>query len=255
MTMKVHPARAVVLVAASGAAAWWLAEAAGAEAAVPALDSLVVAAVLLAGAGAALGVAVLTAAALAESLLGWRPRATAALPAPVRRFLIGSVAAALVAGVAVPASADEVYPGWAPAVATSPSASPSPTPGPTLEVAAASPSPSPVVTAAADPPVELHAESAAGPLPETHERRTAEAPRPAPAAGLEATPDQNSVHVVARGESLWRIAAELLGPEATNAQIAEAWPAIYEANRALIGADPGLILPGQELTIPQEVAA
>ena len=62
-------------------------------------------------------------------------------------------------------------------------------------------------------------------------------------------------HVVERGESLWRIAADLLGPDASDADIARAWPLIYQANRATIGDDPGLILPGQELAIPQGVTA
>ena len=80
----------------------------------PTLESLVTAGVLLGGAVAALGVALLSLAALLEGLLGWRPRAAGALPAPLRRFLTGSVAAAIVVGAALPASADEVYPGWAP---------------------------------------------------------------------------------------------------------------------------------------------
>jgi nucleoid-associated protein YgaU len=236
MTMKVHPARAIVLVAGSSAAAWWLASSAGTEAAIPALDSLVAAAVLLSGAAAATEVALLTLAALAESVLGWRPRAIGALPAPVRRFLVGSVAAALAAGVAVPASADEVYPGWAPAVAMSAS------PSPTLITASPSPSPSPGGTTSPDPVVELHAESAPGPLPADEDSRPS---RPA----------RGTVHVVERGESLWRIAAEVLGPEASDAAIARAWPLIYQANRDTIGNDPGLILPGQALTIPEEMAA
>ncbi len=56
--------------------------------------------------------------------------------------------------------------------------------------------------------------------------------------------------VVVRGDSLWRIAAEHLGPQATDAEIAEAWPAWYEANADVIGEDPDLIYPGQELRIP-----
>lgn len=56
--------------------------------------------------------------------------------------------------------------------------------------------------------------------------------------------------VVVRGDSLWRIAAEHLGPQATDAEIAEAWPAWYEANADVIGDDPDLIYPGQELRVP-----
>ena len=249
MTMTVHPARATVLIAATGAAAWLLAQEGAAQAALPPnLDSLVTAGVLLGGAVAGLGVAVLTIAALAESLLGWRPRAAGALPVPLRRFLMGSIAAALVVGAAIPANADEVYPGWvpaSPAASASPSAVASPTPwqlSPSPVVTAA-PAAEPAPPAAPAPLVELHAESAAPPLPDRHE---------SPANHGHA---ERGVHVVARGDSLWRITAELLGPDASNSAIASAWPLIYQANRSVIGNDPGLIQPGQLLTIPQEVAA
>ena len=163
--------------------------------------------ILFVGAGVCLGLALLTLASIMESALGWRPRALTALPAPVRRFLAGAAATAAITGIAGPATADEAYPGWTPTV------------------------PAVVTVEEPDPPVELHAESAA------------------------AAPHASHVHVVKRGESLWRITAQLLGPDATDAAIAAAWPAIYEANRTIIGSDPGLILPGQALTIPDEVAA
>ena len=57
-------------------------------------------------------------------------------------------------------------------------------------------------------------------------------------------------HVVVRGESLWSIAAGVLGEDASTADIANAWPLLYAANADLIGDDPGLIYVGQELTIP-----
>lgn len=56
--------------------------------------------------------------------------------------------------------------------------------------------------------------------------------------------------VVRRGDTLWDIAARHLGPQATTQDVAEAWPRWYAANRDLIGTDPDLILPGQELTVP-----
>lgn len=56
--------------------------------------------------------------------------------------------------------------------------------------------------------------------------------------------------VVQRGDSLWTIAARHLGPEASDAQIAAAWPRWYETNRDVIGADPDLIVPGTTLTPP-----
>lgn len=56
--------------------------------------------------------------------------------------------------------------------------------------------------------------------------------------------------VVHRGDTLWDIARRHLGPDATDAEVAHAWPAWYEANRTVIGDDPGLILPGQILRPP-----
>lgn len=56
--------------------------------------------------------------------------------------------------------------------------------------------------------------------------------------------------VVHRGDTLWDIARRQLGPDATDAEVARAWPAWYDANRAVIGEDPGLILPGQLLRRP-----
>lgn len=56
--------------------------------------------------------------------------------------------------------------------------------------------------------------------------------------------------VVKPGHSLWSIAAEHLGVFATDAEIAEAWPAWYDANRHVIGDDPSLLQPGQILRQP-----
>ena len=58
--------------------------------------------------------------------------------------------------------------------------------------------------------------------------------------------------VVRRGECLWDIVARSLGPRASQAEIAAEWPRWYAANRARIGADPGLIHPGLRLMIPKE---
>ena len=55
---------------------------------------------------------------------------------------------------------------------------------------------------------------------------------------------------VARGDSLWAIAARHLGPGATRTQIAHEWPRWYAANRAVIGPDANLIRVGQVLTVP-----
>ncbi|MCH8570107.1 LysM peptidoglycan-binding domain-containing protein [Nesterenkonia sp. AY15] len=56
--------------------------------------------------------------------------------------------------------------------------------------------------------------------------------------------------VVRLGDSLWDIAAEHLGPDATDWEIAASWPEWYAVNRDRIGADPGIILPGTILDVP-----
>jgi len=58
-------------------------------------------------------------------------------------------------------------------------------------------------------------------------------------------------HVVRPGESLWSIAADLAGPRADDAAIARLWPLLHRTNRSVIGADPGVILPGQVLVLPE----
>jgi hypothetical protein len=57
--------------------------------------------------------------------------------------------------------------------------------------------------------------------------------------------------VVEPGDSLWAIAQERLGSEATPQQVAEETGRIYELNRGRIGEDPNLIFPDQELLLTQ----
>jgi hypothetical protein len=82
--------------------------------------------------------------------------------------------------------------------------------------------------------------------------------RPSVLAGL-AFPDLPDVvasdpaskrRIVRHGDSLWRIAREDLPPDAPDSAVCREVAAIYAANRALIGPDPDLILPGTELTLP-----
>ena len=56
--------------------------------------------------------------------------------------------------------------------------------------------------------------------------------------------------VVHRGDTLWDIVRHHLGPQASDAEVAQAWPDWHAANRAVIGADPDLLLPGQVLRPP-----
>lgn len=53
----------------------------------------------------------------------------------------------------------------------------------------------------------------------------------------------NKTYTVKSGDSLWKIAASLLGDGSK-------WNKIYEANKTVIGGNPNLIQPGQVLTIP-----
>ena len=64
------------------------------------------------------------------------------------------------------------------------------------------------------------------------------------------TPASTQPVVVAPGDSLWRIAARALGPEADDARTAASWPLWWQANRDVIGDDPNVIHPGQQLNPP-----
>lgn len=73
-------------------------------------------------------------------------------------------------------------------------------------------------------------------------------------AGL-ALPDLPSapavrVLTVRPGDTLWSIARGGLSADATDRAVAAAVTALYAANRQVIGDDPDLIFPGQQLTAP-----
>jgi len=55
---------------------------------------------------------------------------------------------------------------------------------------------------------------------------------------------------VAPGDSLWEIATGLVGPSGSNADIAATVASLYEMNQDVVGDDPNLILPGQQLLLP-----
>ena len=76
-------------------------------------------------------------------------------------------------------------------------------------------------------------------------------PQPAGSNLVTGTPlrDTNEV-VVTAGDTLWSLAGQQLGPLATDAEIAALWPRWHELNRQTIGPDPGLIHPGQVLSVP-----
>lgn len=70
------------------------------------------------------------------------------------------------------------------------------------------------------------------------------------AASAQTAPDQP--YTVRSGDSLWHIAATELGPRADEAAISAHWQQWYRANASLVGPDPDIIHPGQELLAPIE---
>lgn len=73
----------------------------------------------------------------------------------------------------------------------------------------------------------------------------------APAAPAGRAGSATQAVVVAPGQCLWDIAADRLGRDATDAQVAAEWQRWYATNRAVIGPDPDLIRPGQRLIAPE----
>lgn len=61
--------------------------------------------------------------------------------------------------------------------------------------------------------------------------------------GQEVAANQASNYVVKSGDSLWKISQDLLGD-------GNKWGELYQANASIIGNNPRMIMPGQELTIP-----
>lgn len=64
--------------------------------------------------------------------------------------------------------------------------------------------------------------------------------------------DERPGIVVRRGDTLWDLVRHHLGSGASDAEVAAAWPRWHEANRAVIGPDPDVLLPGQVLQAPVE---
>lgn len=142
-------------------------------------------------------------------------------------------------------------------VPASAAAAPSPA-DPATPSAAVAPSaaPAPAVTpaGAAAPPSAPAAAAAAPAAPRPVERRPARRPhahrrveRTAAVAPIAA----GGNYTVAPGDTLWSITRRVLGAGSSNAAVAGAWPALYEANRELIGGDPNLIHAGTVLSVPE----
>lgn len=166
-------------------------------------------------------------------------------PAILRHLAELTVTAVLALGAARPAhAADTPIRDWltrAPASATTTAAPP---------LRAHVPTPPPDAPGTATRP-STTAPSASAPAP-----AAPPPPAPAPVAAVAPgpSPRTDSTYVVKRGDCLWRIAADRLGPGATNAAIDAGWRSIYALNRAAIGDNPNLIHPGLTLTLPPLLA-
>lgn len=180
-------------------------------------------------------------------------------PAYMRRLVAAVLGLNLLAAPLAHAATSGVDPQWhAQTVATAPAVL-APVPAAADPLAAAL-DPPPVDGAGAILPywVPQTAQTDPGPLlsPATRPAaEPAEGPAPQQEAVEQESPDGTGPAtaaevVVQRGDSLWSIVATALGPFSTEVDVAQAWPAWYQANRATIGPDPHLILPGQVLHAP-----
>lgn len=193
---------------------------------------------------------------------GHRPRFHV-LPSGGRTLIGWALGLGIVAGTVVPAGATTttpvpaptatptaaltIDPGWSagtPAPATS-------TVSPTGGAATASPGASPSTasaTSTASPTRAAPSTTTTSPF-SPKEPATPKPAAPAKAAESPRGTTAKSI-VVQRGDSLWDIASRHLGEGATHADVAREWPRWYEQNRAVVGSDPDLIHPGQQLTAP-----
>lgn len=173
-------------------------------------------------------------------------------PAIVRRWaaivLGASVTASVLPGTAVAAvrvvdASEPPAPGWRP----SPGAGDAPSPSTRAESAPA-PGwlPSPTTSTGAGPRVAVTPPSPGWTPSRPRARQRTD---PTLLTGRQ-RPSSTREVVVRRGETLWSIAATHLGPGATDAEVAAAWPRWHAANSAVIGPDPHHLLPGTRLTPP-----
>lgn len=158
-------------------------------------------------------------------------------PALMRRIVLAALSVQLLSGPAAHAGAIPPGPAWTP----------------TQDRVASAP-------ASAEPlAVKERPENPATPLSDIDPGWQPAAPVADP--GLLAAPAVRAVEqagieteavAVLAGDSLWDIAAHAMGPGASDVEIAMQWPRWYEANRAIIGQNPDVLLPGQILQPPPQ---
>lgn len=139
---------------------------------------------------------------------------------------------------------DGLDPGWAPSTPSTPSAPSGPS-GPSSSSGPSGPS-GPSAPSASAPSVA----DRRVPGPARYDAGSSLDPAWGLAGRLRPGVDPEETLVVRRGDTLWDIAARHLGPGATDAEIAHAWPLWYAANRSTIGPDPDRLSPGQRLRPP-----
>ena len=118
-------------------------------------------------------------------------------------------------------------------------------------------------------------QSSSGPAAEpdgTHSPTESTAPLQAPSGGSATSTSPNTsenhsstasdapapsqrTYTVLPGESLWSVTTRLLPADSSPSEIAQAWPALYHANKDVIGPNPSLIRPGEELSVPTSLTA
>ncbi|WP_066582613.1 LysM peptidoglycan-binding domain-containing protein [Cellulomonas timonensis] len=156
-------------------------------------------------------------------------------PTLVRRTLVLAVGAGLGLSVGGVAHAADTDLGWTPTTTTA-------TADTQIDAVPAAPP--------AGPADEDRAHTAATDAATITVSASTQAPGSQPPMPADLTQPTSAQVVVAPGDSLWKIAADHLGPDAGAAEIAAAWPRWHETNAAAIGADPDVIHPGQTLDAP-----
>jgi len=90
------------------------------------------------------------------------------------------------------------------------------------------------------------------PLPDRATGGAAPPVTAAPATPVVLTPPASPIDpaTVRHGDSLWDLAAAQLDPDASPAEVDRQWRRLYDLNRPVVGPDPDLIHPGQQLRLP-----
>jgi len=83
--------------------------------------------------------------------------------------------------------------------------------------------------------------------------RSTSATRSAPGARQVESSEPARPVLVRPGDSLWTIASDLLPASASDRAVTAAWHRLHGKNRAAIGCDPDLLLPGTRLDVPQQL--